>query len=81
MARIEGVSKAQAGLMVSLVYWFGPRMMKKLPGREPQAGSGMEPMEIWAHQPKMMFAMGKFNRAVRKGKRREGGRGKGVNRR
>ena len=68
MARIDGVSKAQAGPIVRLVYWFGPRMMKKLPGREPQAGSGMEPMEIWAHQPKMMFAMGKFNQAVRKGK-------------
>ena len=25
-------------------------------------------MEIWAHQPKMMFGMGKFNQALRKGK-------------
>jgi Carboxymuconolactone decarboxylase family/Group II intron, maturase-specific domain len=25
-------------------------------------------MEIWAYQPKMMFGMGKFNQAVRKGK-------------
>jgi hypothetical protein len=36
-------------------------MMKKLTGREPQTGSGIEPMEIWAYQPKMMFGMGKFN--------------------
>ena len=43
-------------------------MMKKLTGREPQTGSGMEPMEIWAYQPKMMMGMGKFNQAVRKGK-------------
>jgi AhpD family alkylhydroperoxidase len=43
-------------------------MMKKLTGREPQTGSGLEPMEIWAHQPKMMMGMGKFNQAVRKGK-------------
>ena len=43
-------------------------MMKKLTGRVPQAGSGIEPMEIWAHQPKMMMGMGKFNQAVRKGK-------------
>jgi 4-carboxymuconolactone decarboxylase len=43
-------------------------MMKKLTGRKPQTGSGLEPMEIWAHQPKMMFGMGKFNQAVRKGK-------------
>ena len=68
MARIEGVSKREAGPMVRLVYRFGPRMMKKLTGREPQSGSGMEPMEIWAHQPKMMVGMGRFNQAVRKGK-------------
>jgi alkylhydroperoxidase family enzyme len=43
-------------------------MMKKLTGREPQSGTGIEPMELWAHQPKMMTAMGKFNGAVRKGK-------------
>ena len=54
--------------MVKLVYRFGPRMMKKLTGRVPQSGSGIEPMEIWAHQPKMMMGMGKFNQAVRKGK-------------
>jgi AhpD family alkylhydroperoxidase len=54
--------------MVKLVYRFGPRMMKKLTGRGPQTGSGLEPMEIWAYQPKMMFAMGKLNQAVRKGK-------------
>jgi alkylhydroperoxidase family enzyme len=68
MARINGVSKNKATPLVKLVYRFGPRMMKKLTGREPQTGSGIEPMEIWAHQPKMMLAMGKFNQAVRKGK-------------
>src|SRR5215472_4265075 len=68
MARIEGVSKSQAGPVVRLLYNFGPRMMKKLTGRDPQTGSGIEPMEIWAHQPKMMMGMGKFNQAVRKGK-------------
>jgi AhpD family alkylhydroperoxidase len=54
--------------MVRLVYRLGPRMMKKLTGREPQRSNGMELMEIWAHQPKMMMGMGKFNQAVRKGK-------------
>ncbi len=68
MARIQGVPKRNAGPMVRLVYRFGPRMMKKLTGRAPQTGSGMEPIEIWAHQPKMMVGMGKFNQAVRKGK-------------
>ena len=67
MARIQGVSKRKAGPVVRLVYRLGPRMMTKLTGRAPQAGSGLEPMEIWAHQPKMMLGMGRFNQAVRKG--------------
>jgi alkylhydroperoxidase family enzyme len=68
VARLNGVQPSDAGLKIKLVYRLGPRMMKKLTGREPQTGSGIEPMEIWAHQPKMMFGMGKFNQAVRKGK-------------
>ena len=68
MARINGVKQADAGLKIKLVYGLGPRMMKKLTGREPRTASGLEPMEIWAHQPKMMFGMGRFNQAVRKGK-------------
>ena len=68
MARINGVSQRKAGPMVRLAYRLGPRMMKKLTGREPQTESGIEPMEIWAYQPKMMMGMGKFNQAVRKGK-------------
>ncbi|HWG27405.1 MAG TPA: hypothetical protein VG296_25055, partial [Actinospica sp.] len=68
MARIEKVSKRDAGPMVRLIYRLGPRMMKKLAGRTPETGSGLEPMEIWAYQPKMMMGMGKFNQAVRKGK-------------
>ena len=68
MARINGVQQADAGLKIKLVYRLGPRMMKKLTGRKPQTSSGIEPMEIWAYKPKMMFGMGKFNRAVRKGK-------------
>jgi alkylhydroperoxidase family enzyme len=68
MARIDGISRAKAGPVVKLIYRFGPRMMKKLTGRDPQAGNGIEPFEIWAYQPKMMMAMGKFNQAIRKGK-------------
>jgi hypothetical protein len=49
MARIQGVSKSNAGPMVRLVYRLGPRMMRKLTGREPQTGNGMEPMQIWAY--------------------------------
>jgi alkylhydroperoxidase family enzyme len=68
MARIEGVSKSQAGPLIKLVYRFGPRSMRKLTGRDPQTGSGLEPFEVWAHQPKMMMGMGRFNQAVRKGR-------------
>jgi 4-carboxymuconolactone decarboxylase len=68
MARIEGVPRSQAGLVVKLAYRFGPRAMKKLTGRDPQAGNGIEPVEIWAYQPKMMMGMGMFNQAVRSGK-------------
>jgi alkylhydroperoxidase family enzyme len=68
MARIQGVPKRKAGPMVKLIYRLGPTMIQKLTGREPQTGGGMEPIEIWAYRPKMMIAMGKFNRAVRKGK-------------
>jgi alkylhydroperoxidase family enzyme len=66
MARIQGVQKSQAGPMVKLVYRLGPRMMRKLAGREASIGNGLEPMEIWAHKPKLMMAMGKFNGAIRK---------------
>jgi len=66
MARIQGVQKNQAGSMVKLFYRLGPRMMRKLTGRQPSTGSGLEPMEIWAHKPKLMMAMGKFNGAIRK---------------
>ncbi|HEY6576052.1 MAG TPA: carboxymuconolactone decarboxylase family protein, partial [Mycobacterium sp.] len=68
MARIEGVSQAQAGPVVKLVYRFGPGMMKKMTGRDPRTGNGIEPIEIWAHQPRMLVGMGRFNQAVRKGK-------------
>lgn len=68
MARIEGVSKNKASAVVKIAYRFGPKMMKKLAGRQPQRGSGLEPMEIWAYQPKMMMAMGKYNAAIRKAK-------------
>lgn len=66
MARIQGVQRSQAGPMVKLVYRLGPRMMRKLAGRQASIGSGLEPMEIWAHKPKLMIAMGKFNGSIRK---------------
>ena len=67
MARIQTVPKEQAGPIVKLVYRFMRKGMKKMTGREAAHGSGIEPVEIWAHQPKMMSGMGKFQQAVRKG--------------
>jgi alkylhydroperoxidase family enzyme len=68
MTRIQGVPQNQAGPMTKLVYWFMRRGMTKMTGREPARGSGIEPIELWAHQPKMMSGMGKFQGAVRKGR-------------
>lgn len=67
MARIQGVPQEQAGPIVKLVYRFGRRGMKKMTGREAARGDGIDPIELWAHQPKMMSGMGKFQQAVRKG--------------
>lgn len=67
MARIQGVRRDQSGPMVKLVYWLMRRGMKKMTGRAPAHGSGIEPVEVWAHRPKMLSGMGKFQQAVRKG--------------
>ena len=68
MARINGVQPDQAGLKLKLVYWFMNKGMAKLTGRPPAPGrSGIEPIEVWAHQPKMLSGMGRFQGAVRKG--------------
>jgi AhpD family alkylhydroperoxidase len=67
MARINGVPQADAGLKVKLVYWFMRKGMAKMTGREPTAGhSGIEPIEVWAHQPKLLSGMGKYQQAIRK---------------
>jgi hypothetical protein len=57
-ARIDGVQPADAGMKVKLVYWFMRKGMAKMTGRAPAAGrSGIEPIEIWAHQPKLLGGM------------------------
>jgi len=65
MARIQGVPQDQAGPMLKLIYRLMARGMKKMTGREAAHGSGLEPLEVWALQPKMMRGMGKFQQAVR----------------
>ena len=68
MARIEGVPPQQAGPMIKLVYRFMRKGTRDLTGRAAARGSGIEPVEIWAHRPKMLTGMGRFQGAVRKGK-------------
>jgi alkylhydroperoxidase family enzyme len=67
MARIEGVAPEQAGPMVRLVYRLMRRGTRKMTGREAVHGGGIEPLAVWAHRPKMLSGMGKFQQAVRKG--------------
>jgi AhpD family alkylhydroperoxidase len=67
MARMQGVTKGQASPLVKVAYLFGPRMMKKMTGRDPHRGNGIEPMEFWAYQPRMLVGMGRINQAIRKG--------------
>jgi AhpD family alkylhydroperoxidase len=66
MTRIEGVAQDQAGPMLKLVYRFMRRGMRNMTGRDAARGTGIEPLEIWAREPKMMRGMGKFQQAVRK---------------
>ncbi|MGH3167664.1 MAG: carboxymuconolactone decarboxylase family protein [Trebonia sp.] len=68
MARIPGVPKEKAGPVTRLVYVFMRKGLTKLTGRAPARGNGIEPVEVWAYQPKMMSGMGKFQGAVRKGR-------------
>jgi alkylhydroperoxidase family enzyme len=67
MARIQGVAPEQATPTVKLIYRFMRKGLKEMTGCEAAQGSGIEPIEIWAYQPKMMRGMGKFQNAVRKG--------------
>jgi AhpD family alkylhydroperoxidase len=68
MARIQGVARNEAGPILKLLYRFIRKAMERMTGREATHGSGIEPIEVWAHQPKMMRGMGKFQQAVRKGR-------------
>jgi hypothetical protein len=62
MARIDGVSKGDAGLRVKLAYFFTRRQLARLTGREPE--HIIEPLELYAHAPGLMFAYGKLEGAT-----------------
>jgi len=55
MTRIEGVPKRQAGPFVRMTYWMARRKTKQIAdGRE----LGLEPIEIYAHAPRLLFGYG-----------------------
>jgi len=61
MARISGVPAGEAGLRVKLAYYFTRRQLARLTGREPERI--IEPLELYAHAPNLMFAYGKMEQA------------------
>lgn len=64
MARIRGVPQSEAGIGVKLAYFFTRKQFKDLTGRDP-AGA-IEPVEIYAHAPKLLKAYGKLEQATSK---------------
>ena len=62
MARIDGVSARDAGVRVKLAYFFTRRQLGRLTGREPERM--IEPLELYAHAPGLMFAYGKIEQAT-----------------
>jgi AhpD family alkylhydroperoxidase len=62
MARIDGVSAGDAGVRVKLAYFFTRRQLGRLTGREPERM--IEPLELYAHAPGLMFAYGKIEQAT-----------------
>jgi AhpD family alkylhydroperoxidase len=64
MARIKGVSSAQAGLQVKIAYHFTRRHIGKLTGR--QTGRTIEPVEMYAHVPVLLKGYAKLEQATAK---------------
>src|ERR1019366_3494483 len=64
MARIKGVSSAQAGLQVKIAYHFTRRSIAKLTGRETERM--IEPLEMYAHVPVLFKGYAKLEQATAK---------------
>lgn len=64
MARINGVSSAQAGLYIKLAYYFTRRSIAKLTGRETQ--QMIEPLQMYAHVPVLFKGYAKLEQATAK---------------
>jgi 4-carboxymuconolactone decarboxylase len=62
MARIPGVSTRQAGPLVRLAYFFTRRQLRALTGAE--RPGGIEPVELFAHNPKLLLGYGALEQAT-----------------
>jgi AhpD family alkylhydroperoxidase len=61
MSRIEGVSNKQAGPLLRLIYRISRRKFKQTTGRETERM--LEPVEVFAHVPKLLLGYGMFELA------------------
>jgi AhpD family alkylhydroperoxidase len=64
MARIKGVSPAQAGVYVKIAYRFSRRSIAKLTGRE--TGRMIEPLQMYALVPVLFKGYAKLEQATAK---------------
>jgi alkylhydroperoxidase family enzyme len=64
MARIKGVSSAQAGPYVKIAYRFTRRSIGKLTGRETKRM--IEPLQMYAHVPVLFKGYAKLEQATAK---------------
>jgi alkylhydroperoxidase family enzyme len=64
LQRIQGASNPP--LAVRLAARAAPRAVRKLTGRDPQNDNLVQALMIWAHKPRLMLAMGRYSRALRK---------------
>lgn len=64
MARISGISPREAGPLVRLAYFFTRRQLARLTGRAPERM--LEPLQMYAHLPGLLFGYGKLEQATAK---------------
>ncbi len=64
MARIATVPAANSGPLLKVAYHFGRRHLGKLAGRQPERM--LEPMELFAHVPKLLRSYGQLEQATAK---------------
>jgi AhpD family alkylhydroperoxidase len=64
MARVAKVSARRAGPFIKLAYHFARRQITRLTGRETERM--IEPVEIYAHVPKLLLAYGILEQATGK---------------